>query len=38
MVKAALKETENFLDEWTLQEWVRKHNLEKGIAPLSGVV
>jgi hypothetical protein len=38
MGKAALKEAEKFLDEWTLQEWVRKQNLEKGIAPLSGVV
>ncbi len=38
MGKAALKEAEQFLDEWTLQEWVRKQNLEKGIAPLSGVV
>jgi hypothetical protein len=38
MVKAALKETEKFLDEWSLQDWVRRQNLEKGIAPLSGVV
>jgi hypothetical protein len=36
--KAALKEAERFLDEWSLQDWVRKQNLEKGIAPLSGVV
>jgi hypothetical protein len=36
--KAALREAERYLDEWTLQEWVRKQNLEKGIAPVSGVV
>jgi hypothetical protein len=36
--KAALKEAERFLEEWCLQMWVRKQNLEKGIAPLSGVV
>jgi hypothetical protein len=27
-----------FLDEWSLQDELRKQNLEKGIAPLSGVV
>ena len=36
--KAALKEAERFLNEWCLQMWVRKQNLEKGIAPLSGIV
>jgi hypothetical protein len=36
--KAALREAEAFLEEWSLQNWVGKQNLEKGIAPLSGVV
>jgi hypothetical protein len=34
MGKAALKEAEKFLDEWTLQEWVRKQNLEKRNCPI----
>jgi hypothetical protein len=36
--KAAMKEAEKTVAEWALHEWVRKQNMEKGIAPLSGIV
>ena len=32
MGKAALKEAEQFLDEWTLQEWVREQSLEQALS------
>ena len=36
--KAAMKEAEKFLTEWALHEWVRRQNIEKGIAPLGAIV
>jgi hypothetical protein len=36
--KAAMKEDEKFLTEWALHDWVRRQNIEKGIAPLGAIV